>query len=186
MLNGERLVRRVLGPAATLEDRGADKAPRYLVAPDGWGVAGGALPGWHFGQGDTWDAALASYHDAVVEHGLSRVAAVFSRYTFTTHNEHRMYPLLEQLLRAEGLDFVREHRLDERNRPDFWFPELRVALEVKVRGRPHDVEAQIERYAEHVSVAGVLLASSLAKLTRVPDSLAFKPVRAVRLAGAFG
>jgi hypothetical protein len=193
-------VRRVLGADVHTDDRGAHYSDkRYLVAPNGWLMAAttedaAPLPGWHFGVGASWEDAVDAYGEAVLKNGIAPVAAALGRYNFTAHDEHRMYVLLEQVLREAGLTFVREHPLAEveehqaekKSRLDFWFPELRVAMEVKVRGAPHRVLSQIQRYAEHPAVGGLVLATSLAKLAKVPDHLGFKPVRAVRLAGAFG
>lgn len=177
-------MRRVLGEAAYLDDRGARfREKRYIVAPPGWPLTG--LP-WHHGVGPTWEKALAAYGEALVENGMKPIAAALGRFSYTAHDEHRMYLLLERILTDAGLKFEREHPLDKKSRLDFWFPELRVAMEVKVRGKPHDVMSQITRYAEHETVGALLLVTTLAKLCRLPDSIAGKPARAVRLAGAFG
>lgn len=181
---GRKAMRRVLGEAAFLDDRGARfREKRYIVGPPGWPVTG---LHWHHGVGATWEDALAAYGVALVENGMKPIAEALGRFSYTAHDEHRMYVLLEGILRDAGLTFVREHPLDKKSRLDFWFPDLRVAMEVKVRGKPHDVMSQITRYAEHEAVGALLLVSTSAKLLRVPEVLCGKPCRAVRLAGAFG
>ena len=181
---------RVFGPRAVLSDRTGhtDDAHRYFVAPGGFLDAAESerLPFWHQGVGPTWEAAFEAYNQAILQNGLVPLAAALSRYRFTSHDEHRLYPLMEQVLRDAGFTFVREHPLDAKSRLDFWLPELRVALEVKVRGAPHAVLRQVRRYAEHPAVGAVLLATTVAKLAVVPEILESKPARTVRLAGAFG
>lgn len=181
---------RVFGPGAVVSDRATqgDASVRYFVAPGDFLSANpdDRLPFWHQGTGPTWEAAFESYNDTIVREGLAPLAAALARYRFTSHDEHRLYPLMEQVLRDAGFDFVREHRLDEKSRLDFWFPALRVALEVKVKGAPHRVLSQVARYATHPSIGAVLLATTVAKLAVVPEILESKPARAVRLAGAFG
>lgn len=180
---GRKAMQRVLGPAAYLDDRGARfREKRYIVGPPGWPLT--RLP-WHHGVGPTWEAALAAYGEAIVENGMKPIAEALGRFSYMAHDEHRMYVLLEDILRSAGLTFVREHPLDKKSRLDFWFPDLRVAMEVKVRGAPHRVMSQITRYAEHETVGALLLVSSSPKLLRIPKTIGGKPARAVRLAGAF-
>lgn len=181
---GRAAMKRLMGEGAFLDDRGGHfRDKRYLVAPPGWPSVGAD---WLHGVGPTWERAFVAYGEAIVKHGLTPIAEALGRFSYMAHDEHRLYLLLERILREAGLTFVREHPLDKKNRLDFWFPELRVAMEVKVRGAPHRVMSQITRYAEHPDVGAILLATTLAKLCRVPDCIAGKPARAVRLAGAFG
>lgn len=175
---------RMMGDGAFLDDRGAHFGKlRYIVAPGPWPRT--AMT-WQFGVGPTWEDAFLALNAAFVKHALVPIADALGRYSFSAHDEHRMYHLLEGVLTDAGLAFVREHRLDAKSRLDFWFPELRTAMEVKVQGAPHRVLAQVRRYAEHEAVSAVLLVSTLAKLARTPETLAGKPARAVRLAGSFG
>lgn len=181
---GRETMKRLMGESAFLDDRGEHfREKRYLVAPPRWPREGAD---WLHGVGATWEDAFAAYGEALVENGLTPIAKALGRFSYMAHDEHRMYVLLEQILREAGLTFVREHPLDKKSRLDFWFPELRVAMEVKVRGAPHRVMSQITRYAEHPDVGALLLVTTLAKLCRLPDCIAGKPARAVRLAGAFG
>lgn len=177
----------VFGPRPHLRDS-EGSSPRYTVAPEDYlsPIPGVELPPWHIGMGATWQAAFESYNNSILRNAIVPVANALSRYNFTSHDELRLYPLLEGVLRDAGFDFVREHRLDAKSRLDFWFPSLRLALEVKVRGQHSAVMRQVRRYAEHPTVGAVLLASTVAKLASVPEILESKPARAVRLAGAFG
>ncbi len=178
------LALRLMGQGAVAKDRLSGEN-RYAVAPAGY-LDDVRLPHWHLVTGPTWEDAFTAYSAAIVEHGLAPLAAALSRYSFVAHDEHRLYLVLEEVFSASGHRYVREHRLDEKSRLDFWFPDLRVAIEVKVGGKLHDLRRQIERYAEHPQVGGILVVSTLAKLTQLPDTLADKPVRACRLAGPFG
>jgi hypothetical protein len=66
------------------------------------------------------------------------------------------------LLAAEGLAFVREHRLSGRDRLDF-LVEGGIAVEVKMnRTAPAAILRQLERYAEHDAVQALILATNRA------------------------
>lgn len=114
------------------------------------------------------------------------IIAALSRYQFIQHDEHALYAGLAHVLGEAGIVFERERRLDERSRVDFYLPATRLVIEVKVQGAPNAVLRQLWRYGKHPDVDGVLLVTTLAKLARVPDSIAGKPARAFRIAGGFG
>lgn len=84
----------------------------------------------------------------------ARLGAV--QYLFA--NEVRLHELIAQVLDAAGFRFKREHRLDEKNRADFWIDG--IVIEVKVDGDLASACRQCLRYAKLPGVRGVLLASS--------------------------
>jgi hypothetical protein len=110
-------------------------------------------------------------------------------YSFTAHDEHKLYEGLSFAFTKAGLSFEREHPLvfpdRTKGRLDYYFPSTQLAVEVKVQGRTEAVMRQVRTYARHESVAAVLLVTSLGKL-RLPETLAGKPVRSFRITGAFG
>lgn len=67
---------------------------------------------------------------------------------------------IESLLQANAYDFRAECKLDAKSRVDFMVSA--VALEVKVgrRWRPLEVMQQLERYAAHPDVLGVMLVTA--------------------------
>lgn len=57
-----------------------------------------------------------------------------------------------------------------------WETELQDAIEVKTKGSRAEVVRQLDRYAAHDQVTGLLLVTSLAKLRVMPSTLRGKPV----------
>lgn len=111
-------------------------------------------------------------------------------YRFIAHDERRLYEGLSEALTASGIVFEREHTITlatgRTGRLDYYLPESRLAIEVKVGGSPAAILRQIRSYAEHADVDALLLVTSLAKLAQIPDTLAGKPARSYRLTGGFG
>lgn len=117
---------------------------------------------------------------------FARVIAALARYQFIQHDERELQVGIAAVLAEAGITFERERRLDEHNRVDFYLPDTRLVIEVKVQGSPMPVLRQLWRYCKHHDVDGILLVTTLAKLARIPDSIAEKPARAFRIAGGFG
>ena len=167
----------LMGAGATATDRGANchGGSRYLVGPHDWFNTTDAI----IGAGATWEGAFADL-------AFKPIATALSRYSFVAHDERTLYPSLEQCLTEAGLTYVRERVLTPKSRVDFYFPDTCIAMEVKVQGTPATVLRQLARYAEVAEVAALLLVTTVGKLSRVPDTIAGKPVRSLRLAGGFG
>ncbi|TGB37908.1 hypothetical protein [Mycolicibacterium peregrinum] len=80
----------------------------------------------------------------------------------------------------------REHALSRRDRPDFIVNVhgLLVAIEVKVAGARSAVLRQLGRYAEHDTIAAILLASGRRVLAAgIPEVIHEKPVLSIHLGG---
>ncbi len=104
-----------------------------------------------------------------------------SGYRFRARDEAVLQAGVAAALEAEGIEFVREHRLGPHDRPDFWLPESGTALEVKVAGSLMDVTRQAQRYAEHEEVKDVLIVTTRSVHLGVAVTLAGKPVRVLRI-----
>lgn len=57
---------------------------------------------------------------------------------------------------------IREHRLDEKNIPDFYVPAEGIAIEVKIKGSRFAIYKQCERYAAFDQVHAVVLITNRA------------------------
>lgn len=114
------------------------------------------------------------------------ILAALSRYQFIQHDERELQEAIAHVLGEAGIEFERERSLDKHNRVDFYILATRLVIEVKVQGSPMPVLRQLWRYGKHPDTAGILLVTTLAKLARIPDSIAEKPARAFRIAGGFG
>ena len=80
-----------------------------------------------------------------------------------------------------GIEYSREHRLDRKNRVDFFANG--IAIEVKIQGSAKNIYDQCWRYAEFPTVEAVVLVTS--KTVTLPDTLNGKPCRVVRTGEAW-
>jgi len=71
---------------------------------------------------------------------------------------------------------LREHRLTDKDRPDFFAPSEGIAVELKTQGSRASVLRQLNRYATHPDVKVLCLVTSKANLTKMPASLKGKPL----------
>lgn len=95
------------------------------------------------------------------------------RFDYTTEAE--LQAAIEGWLEGHGLVFEREHILGPEDRPDFFFIETGIALECKVKGSRMAIYRQLERYAQHCVVRGIILVTGRAMTC--PPEINGKPVR---------
>lgn len=118
---------------------------------------------------------------------IARVAAAVCGYRFHFDNESGLQDAVAKLLGDLGIPFEREFDLSPHGRIDFYLPETRVGLEVKVKGSPSDVLSQIHGYVQHEQIDGLLLVTARMRLGRVPRLINGKPVDVAGLwAGMLG
>jgi hypothetical protein len=86
------------------------------------------------------------------------------------------------LLRS-GTDFQHEHVLSPRDRVDFFVDG--IAIEVKTQGARRNVLRQLERYAEHDQVTGLILVTAKGWVQGGFTAIGGKPFAVVSLAGAW-
>jgi hypothetical protein len=102
---------------------------------------------------------------ALAEHiPLRALITLLEDYSYRYSSEVRLHESLSQVLSDAGFDHVREHRLDEKNRADFWLPQGEdggIVIEVKVDGSLAEAYRQVARYIDLPQVRGVLLASTV-------------------------
>lgn len=90
------------------------------------------------------------------------------KYKYPLESEKELQELLfEFVLEKEG--YLREYRLSSQDIVDFYQPELKIAIEVKIKGGSSEIYRQIQRYCRHESVKQVILVSS--KAMGLPDEI---------------
>ncbi len=85
-------------------------------------------------------------------------------------------------LELHRLKYAREFILSDEDRVDF-FVEGGIALEVKVKGATNEVLRQLQRYAQHQIVETLMLVTTKALLSDMPETLSGKPLVTVLLRG---
>lgn len=119
--------------------------------------------------------------DQLARTTVDRIADVIRRSTLTYTDEVSLHVQISDALQRAGIYHVREAPLPG-GRVDFLTLDG-VAVEVKVAGARYDVIRQLNRYAASSPVNAVVLVTTVATHTALPDTLAGCPVRVVTLLG---
>lgn len=99
---------------------------------------------------------------------------------FTRNSEKEFQNQLEALFKAHKFHFDREHKLNDKDKPDFYFYDVSIALEVKVKGNMQSHLRQCKRYADSLFVDGVILIAM--RPYDVPSTLSDKPFTCLNFA----
>lgn len=67
---------------------------------------------------------------------------------------------IEKVLKNDGISYSREHRLSNRDQPDFMIGD--IAIEVKIKGSPSDILRQCKRYCAYPEVKSIILMTNKA------------------------
>lgn len=110
----------------------------------------------------------------------SRLVAVLRKHRFNYRNEKELQDGIEEVLKAEGFDHVRECPLGDAGIVDFMVGGF-LAVEVKIKGSPTEVARQVLRYVARDEVKAVMLVTSRSALSVLPRSLMGKEVFMVEL-----
>lgn len=112
---------------------------------------------------------------------LAPVVEAISAFRYRFANEDELQQGIDRALRAHLADacVIREHHLGRADRPDFFLRDLGIAVEVKVAGSRMEVVRQLQRYALHDEVRGVVLVTTRT-CHEMPADLCGKPVAVVR------
>jgi hypothetical protein len=110
---------------------------------------------------------------------IGELATMLRCHRYAHNNEKQLQDGIECVFRLKQVEFEREFSLSAADRPDFMVGD--IAVEVKIKGSRHDVLRQIFRYAEHVTVAGIVVVSTKACHRGLPEKLNGKPVVMVSL-----
>lgn len=106
---------------------------------------------------------------------LQSLANQLKLQRFSTIQEKKTQSEVETFLLSAGYSFEREKRLSSKDIPDFLIqsPYGNLVLEVKIRFPKKQIYRQLERYAAHVNVDGVILLTGTCM--GLPDKIAEKP-----------
>lgn len=107
------------------------------------------------------------------------ICQLLAGYRYNLQSEASLQDGLQLVLEKHGVLFVREARLDAKNRPDFMVGSL--AIEVKTKGSFADFLRQANRYLELEQVTGLIAIGTPKWMPLVPPALAGKPLYTVRL-----
>lgn len=124
-------------------------------------------------------------HDSSVKRALSLLSDFCSKQRLNMALEKMAQADLETSLMQAGFKFEREQELSKRDKPDFLvsIDGHTIVLELKTRAQRKAIYRQLERYAEHASVDGLLLMTGTAM--GLPPHINNKPSRVVSMGGGW-
>lgn len=89
---------------------------------------------------------------------LRDIIQILSCSRFSLENEKKLQSEIEKKLTENGIKFLKEHRLDSKNIPDFFIDG--IAIEIKIKGNASKIYKQLERYASFDEVKQILLVTN--------------------------
>lgn len=109
---------------------------------------------------------------------------VLRAFRFHYSSEEDLQRGVEEALKRNEIPYVPEHRLGDAGRIDF-FVDGWIGIEIKVKGTPAEVGAQIVRYCAHSDIRALILVTGKTSLGRLPKELMGKEVHSVALWESF-
>jgi len=105
------------------------------------------------------------------------VADLILQYKFFFTNEEELQAGIWEVLQTFGAeDWQREFSLSKEDRIDFFYPPMGIGIEAKISHPLSSLTRQVHRYCQHDNVRGIVIVTSKAQLTNLPESISNKPV----------
>ena len=116
---------------------------------------------------------------------VPRLIAHLRARQYPLHSEKVLQAEIEKSLKADGFVFSREHRLSDRDIPDFFLDgEIGgIAIEIKIKGSKREIFDQCTRYCAHPEVSSLILLTGVA--TGFPEEINGKSCYVVSLGRAW-
>ena len=107
---------------------------------------------------------------------ISGFIEILKSYRYSVGSEDTFQSGVEQALQWHGIVFFREHHLGpEYGRIDFYVPDVKVGIELKVKGSPSQVLRQLHRYAHSPDISALILLTARARLAFSPMQINGRP-----------
>ena len=107
---------------------------------------------------------------------ISGFLEILKSYRYSVGSEDTFQRGVEHALRCHGIVFLREHQLGPKfGRIDFYVPDVKVGIELKVKGSPSQVLRQIHRYAHCPDISALILLTARARLAFSPMQINGRP-----------
>ncbi len=107
---------------------------------------------------------------------INEIEAELRCHAFHVCNEAELQAGIAEVLEKAGVAFKREHRLNKSDIIDFYLPDQKAGIEVKVDGSMTDVARQLDRYALSDQIGILFLVTTKHKHTLVPKVLKGKKI----------
>lgn len=111
---------------------------------------------------------------------LSSIISVLQN-RFPLEVEKETQAAIEQKLKDSGIEYSREHKLDQENIPDFFIDG--IAIEIKIKGNAKSIYKQCERYCQFQEVKSLILVTN--RSMGFPKEINGKPCYFINLGKAW-
>jgi len=91
---------------------------------------------------------------------INKIIKVLCSHRFPLIIEKETQKVIEERFLENEIPFIKEHRLDAQNIPDFFIDTEGIAIEVKVKGNAKKIYKQCERYCKFDSVKKLILVTN--------------------------
>lgn len=112
---------------------------------------------------------------------IDQVIKILRGYRYPISTEAALQLAVAKVLTDAGIRFERELVIDPTNRLDFYLPDFKLALELKIDGSAAEVTRQLFRYVQDDRVAFVVLMTSVYRHARVPHEMRGKGIDVITL-----
>lgn len=107
---------------------------------------------------------------------LEHLIVALKKYRFNYTNERDLQDGIQQVFETLDEPFEREYVLSKADRLDFYWPNQKVGVEVKIDHALSALTRQIHRYVQHEDIRGVLVVTGKLRLNAIPTEINKKPV----------
>jgi hypothetical protein len=111
---------------------------------------------------------------------LSSIISVLQN-RFPLEVEKETQAAIEQKFKDNGIEYSREHKLDQENIPDFFIDG--IAIEIKIKGNAKSIYKQCERYCQFQEVKSLILVTN--RSMGFPKEINGKPCYFINLGKAW-
>lgn len=111
---------------------------------------------------------------------LSSIISVLQN-RFPLEVEKETQAAIEQKFKDNGIEYSREHKLDQNNIPDFFIDG--IAIEIKIKGNAKSIYKQCERYCQFQEVKSLILVTN--RSMGFPKEINGKPCYFINLGKAW-
>jgi hypothetical protein len=102
---------------------------------------------------------------------------IFRSYRYPVGSEVDFQRAVEEVLKRHGIAFLREHQLGPAyGRIDFYIPNHKYGVELKVKGSPTEVLRQLHRYAQCPEITALILITVRCRLAFAPMNINGRPL----------
>jgi hypothetical protein len=107
---------------------------------------------------------------------ISGFLEILKSYRYTVGSEDTFQRGVAQALQRHGIVFLREYQLGpEYGRIDFYVPDVKIGIELKVKGSPSQVLRQLYRYAHSPDISALILLTARTRLAFSPMQINGRP-----------